>query len=189
MVELSRTLAEHALAVPPGEALPLWERAGEVTRVYAEKFPQSPRLILARLQGAIARLAEGEAARFDAHEDYPSPAMEDARRILRDAIGQLEEVAKLVATGLRQQASPRMTSDELTTAELQSLELNVHLEMARALRNQAECYPPTSADRINSLTRAGEALVGALAAQDAERALLAGGNRANRPAAAAGRSS
>jgi|GEM_PF-338972 len=158
VVELSRTLAEHALAVPPGEALPLWERAGEVTRVYAEKFPHSPRLILVRLQGALARLAEGEAARFDAHDDFPSPAMEDARRILRDAIGQLEEVAKLVATGLRQQASPRMTSDELTTAELQSLELNVHLEMARALRNQAECYPPTSADRINSLTRAGEAL-------------------------------
>ncbi len=158
IVELSRTLAEHAVSVPPGEALPLWERADEVTRVYAEKFPQSPRLILVGLQGALARLAEGEAARFDAHDDFPSPAMEDARRILRDAIGQLEEVAKLVATGLRQQASPRMTSDELTTAELQSLELNVHLEMARALRNQAECYPPTSADRINSLTRAGEAL-------------------------------
>jgi hypothetical protein len=33
VVELSRTLAEHALAVPPGDALPLWERAAEVTRV------------------------------------------------------------------------------------------------------------------------------------------------------------
>lgn len=158
VVELSRTLAEHALAVPPGEALPLWERAGAVARVYAEKFPQSPRLILVRLQGALARLAEGEAARFDAHEDYASPAMEDTRRILRDAIGQLEEVVKLVASGLRQTATPRMTSDELTAAELQSLELNVNLELARALRNQAECYPPASADRINSLTRAGEAL-------------------------------
>ena len=51
-----------------------------------------------------------------------------------------------------------MTSDELTTAELQSLELNVNLELARRLRNQGECYPPSSADRINSLTRAGEAL-------------------------------
>lgn len=158
VAELSQTLAEHALAVPPGEALPLWERATEVTRVYAEKFPQSPRLILVRLQGALARLAEGEAARCDAHEDYPSPAMEDARRILRDAIGQLEEVARLVASGLRLPGTPRMTSEELTTAELQSLELNVHLELARALRNQAECYPPASADRINSLTRAGEAL-------------------------------
>jgi len=158
VVELSRTLAEHALAVAPGEALPLWDRAGEVTRVYGEKFPQSPRLILIGLQRALARLAEGEAARFDAHEDYSSPAMEDARRILRDSIEQLEEVAKQVATGLRQQSSPRMTGDELTTTELQSLELNVNLDLTRALRNQAECYPPTSADRINSLTRAGEAL-------------------------------
>jgi tetratricopeptide (TPR) repeat protein len=158
VVELSRTLAEHALAEQPGSALPLWERAGEEARVYAEKFPQSSRLILVRLQGALVRLAEGEAARLDAHEDYPSPAMEDARRILRDAISQLEEVAKLVATGLRQVGTPRMANDELTTAELQSLELNVHLELARALRNQAECYAPASADRINSLTRASEAL-------------------------------
>ena len=50
VIELSRTLAEHALAVAPGEALPLWERAGEVTRVHAKKYPQSPRLILVNLQ-------------------------------------------------------------------------------------------------------------------------------------------
>ncbi len=158
VVELLRTLTEHALAVPPGDALPLWERAAQIAQAYAEKYSQSPRLLLVRTQEAVGRLAEGQIARYDAHEDYAAPAMEDARRVLRDAINRLEEVAKLVASGLRQQGTPRMTGDELTVAELQSLELNVQLELARALRNQAECYPPASADRLNSLTRAGEAL-------------------------------
>ena len=59
VIELSRTLAEHALAVAPGKALPLWERAGEVARFYAAKYLQSPRLILVNLQGAARAIGGG----------------------------------------------------------------------------------------------------------------------------------
>ena len=48
--------------------------------------------------------------------------------------------------------------DALTAVELSSLQQNVRYQLARALRNQALCYPAGSADRVAALTQTAKTL-------------------------------
>ena len=167
VIELSRTLAEHALNAPPAAAPPLWQRSIDVVQQFATRNAHAPRLLLVRLQGVLALAAQGEAARQAASDqgadikdrDAGDPAaIATARDVLRRAIASLDELNAEIAVQLRRPNRTAPGAAALSTAELQSLQAHVHLELARALRNQAMCYPEGSADRINALTRGGEAL-------------------------------
>ncbi len=156
-IELSRTLAEHALNASAADAPALWQRARQVPDRFADRHARSPQLLLVRLQGQLALAAQGEAARQVASDQDDVQATGDARAVLREAIAGLEALDGQIADQLRQSRAPA-SRDGLSTAELQSLQMNVQLELARTLRNQALCYPEGSPDRINALVRAGEAL-------------------------------
>lgn len=155
-IEWSRSLAQHALEAPPAEAPGLWQQSGQVVEEFAARHPLDPRLTLVRLQGALAAAARGEAAREAIEGSYDVGEMQAARDLLRGAIAQLEELAETIANQLQRAA--RAGPHELSPAQLQSLETNVRYELARALRNQALCYPLGTADRINSLSLAAEQL-------------------------------
>ncbi len=60
----------------------------------------------------------------------------------------------------RSAGQPRPES--LSLAQLQSLQANVQVQLAQALRNQALCYPAGSPDQLNSLTQAVEVLADVL---------------------------
>lgn len=163
-IELSRTLAQHALEAPPAEAPRLWSQAERVVEEFAARYARDPKLLLVRLQGALATAAQGEAARQEI-EGSSAPQAVDAPTILRRAIAALGKLADEIADRLRRRGRARGAETELSTAQLQSLEMNVRFELARALRNQALCYPSGTADRINSLSRAIESLAPLLAQQ------------------------
>ena len=151
VVELSRTHAEHALNSPPGERDAPWAAAGQVVADFSTRFPQHARLKVVQLQASLALLARGELGRQEAEVLAASPDRWDQPRShLRSAIAELELLEQSVAEGLRSRNQP---ADGLTEWEWLRLQKNIHYQLARALRNQAQSYPAGSADRSNALTR------------------------------------
>jgi len=158
VIELSRTLAEHALNAPAAVAPPLWQRSTDVIEQFATHHARSPRLLLVRLQGALVLAAQSEAAVLAADDHADAAGNVAARDLLRQAIVRFDKLSGEIAIQLRRPSRSAVGAASLSTAELQSLQMHVQLELARTLRNQALSYPEGSADRINALTRGGEAL-------------------------------
>ena len=161
LIELARTYADHALHSPPHERPGRWNEAHQVVADFRIAYPDSPRMLLVRLQDALTWLAQGELARQEAQigASAQEPRLDAARASLRRAANELEMLAEQVETLLRQRLrhAPHDPA-ELTATELAALEKNIDYQRARVYRNQAECYPPASPDRANSLTQAIEQL-------------------------------
>jgi hypothetical protein len=161
VIELSRCLAEQAVNAAPDARGPLWQRAMEVTEDFARQHAGSPRLPLVRFQAALGLLARGELARREAQLVVDGQRLlEDSRAQLRSAVRQLEELNDQVEREVRAQStrgpSPpaRGEPGRLSAQQLAALQKNVQRELARAYRNQAECYPADSPDRANALNQA-----------------------------------
>lgn len=157
-VELVRTLSDHALDAGGEAAAGLWQRATQVVAEFAAQRRQYPRLMLVRLQGALARAAEGESLRLAQAGGGETEGLAPARDILRKAIADFEQLEREVAAQLSQTGQAGAPERGLNTPELQSLLANLQYQRAQTLLSQAQCYPVGSADRTNALSRAGEAL-------------------------------
>jgi len=155
-IELSRCLAERAVASPPESRTPLWQRATRVIDDFVRQNPRHPRLLLVRLQGTLGVLARGELARQESQvAGQPGGLLEEAKTHLRTAIRELEALAEEVDRQQRSRLMPgRETPDDLSVDQLATLKKNIQYDLARALRNQAQCYPAGSPDRASSLTKA-----------------------------------
>ena len=164
-IELSRCLAEQAASSPPGLREPIWQQAQGAIDQFIRQHTASPRLLLVRLQGALGLLSRGELARQEAQVlGDTGPSLDQARDYLRAAVRQLTELADEVDHKLRRQNlagrpdSQQGSPDQLTDQQLVSLQKNIQYQLARALRNQGQCYPSESADLANSLAKAVELL-------------------------------
>ena len=93
-IELSRTFAAHALAAPPAEAPRLWEQAQQTAERFAVLHPSDPKLILVKVQGALALAVQGEAARAASEGPHAPESPEAARGVLRRAIAELDKLAR-----------------------------------------------------------------------------------------------
>ncbi|MBI3839995.1 MAG: hypothetical protein HY288_18900 [Planctomycetia bacterium] len=159
-IELSRTFAEHAASSAPVAQPPLWQKARQAVDEFAARNPNHPRILLVRVQGILAELAQGELEREEADLVGAPRALDEARDSLRGAIARLRKLDSEIAAELqRREGLARSDSRrELTPAELSSLQLHARSQLARGLRNLGLCYPPSSADRVNALTQAMELL-------------------------------
>jgi tetratricopeptide (TPR) repeat protein len=157
-IELIRTLSEHALEAGGDVAAGLWKRATSSAAEYATQHPNDPRLLLVRLQGALAHAAEGESRRLALGDEIDPQATTAVRDTHRRAITEFEQLERQASDSLRKASRPAMTDSSLSTAELQSLQVNLQFQLAKVLISQAQSYPVGSADRINALSRAGESL-------------------------------
>ncbi len=158
-IELSRSYAEQAVHADPKARAKLWQQSQQTVEEFVARNPRDPRVLLVRVQGALAALAQGQLAREDAElADTAQP--QQARSILRGAIAELRSVDQAIAAELQEpgRRTRRPRDDELAGAELSSLQLHVRYQLARALRNQGLCYPTASPDRINALGQAIELL-------------------------------
>ena len=155
VIELARSLANQAVNAPPDKRQPLWKKSQEVTEVFIHEYSDSPVLPLVQMQLALTRLARGELARQEAAVLINEPVLlEKSRKELRAAVRQLRRLSNSVAEKLRQQHKTSNTErGGLNVDELVSFAKNVKFQLARALRNQGQCYPPDSADRTNSLAQ------------------------------------
>lgn len=162
-IELARSLAEQAVNSLPEDRTPLWRAAEAAIENFSEEHAENPLLFLVRLQGALLHLARGELQRQEAQLLVGGNAqLESARAELRCAISQLRELDTEVDARLRMATTSRPPGGadvlRLDAHQLASLQKTIQHELARALRNQGQSYPPDSPDRANSLTQAVELL-------------------------------
>ncbi len=173
-IELSRTLADHASIAPADEQESLWRKAAQIAEDFAAANPRHPKLALVQMQGALAALAHGEAAREAAELGGNQPrTLQSARDLLRQAIAQLRKLdERIVADTRKSAANDRQRAGEALSAnQLISLGRSARRQQARGLRNLALCYPESSPDRVNALTQAIE-LARPLASQNADTPLV-----------------
>lgn len=160
VVELSRSIAEQAACLPPAERDARWKAAAEVVEQFARELPASPYLPLVRFQEALGLLARGELARQESDLlGAPPAALEEARGALRAAVRALENLGEEVERRWRERNRPGGQRAAGPSAdELHALLAAIQFELARALRNQALCYPDGSDDRTHALLKAVERL-------------------------------
>ena len=152
-----RTCTQCALEAPPTQREAWWQKATEIATQLDRRMPEAPRRLLVDVQLALAEFARGDLLREEAGRQIALPEIGPARDALRSAIRQLEQTdaaAQRLLRSLYNRPTRKPADGQWTTRQLESLRRNLTLQLARALRSQALCYPGGSADRINALDRA-----------------------------------
>jgi tetratricopeptide (TPR) repeat protein len=156
-IQLALVYTEHALASPPQARDALWSKASAICAALEDKWPANPRRPLVEVQRALVSLARGELAREESTAADALASDSAAIEHLRSATRGLDQISEKVAQQLIElrlgppaDASP----DALTSRELESLEVNIAFQLARAQRQLGLCYPQRSADRDNALLQA-----------------------------------
>lgn len=163
VIELLKTQTAQALNATPRERPALWKAAAETLNRFLAQHGKSPRVLLVRMQAALGALAQGELARQEAEVGSTRQrSLEAARGQIRRAIRQFEQLDKEITRELPLRRRRRLLPDELTPDELFALQNTVRLQWARALRNQALCYPKGGDDYLAALSLALQRLGDAL---------------------------
>ncbi len=110
------------------------------------------------LQQTLERLSRTETDREEASlAGKQGVEMDPIRQQCRVAISGIRnlqtQIAKLLSQTYERRPSQR-DKNSWTVRELESLGRNLKVQLARAYRNQALCYPATSADHVNALSLA-----------------------------------
>ncbi|MCA9186607.1 MAG: hypothetical protein R3E01_08415 [Pirellulaceae bacterium] len=147
---------EVALArqLPPSEREARWNTISETVAEYEQAHSRDPRLIVVRMQGALAWLTraelEVERLRVGTTND-----IDDVRQKLRETIQQIVELQENAQQLLRESyRAARRTTETMESSELLALQGHLVFYLAHAYRLQAESYPQASADRAHAATLA-----------------------------------
>jgi hypothetical protein len=147
-VELIRTLALHAIHQPPAEREALWNEARSTARQFEQKHPNHPQIELIEVQDALTLLARGELLRQEAEAVGADHAtLQSAAEHLHAAARALEELRAGLEKTIPERRSQTPHGGALSAQELERLQMNVGLHLAKARRQQALCYDTASRDR------------------------------------------
>ena len=168
VVELLRILSEQALHAHSDDRDAFWQGVENVAHDFLNQHRQAPHSILVEVQVALADLARGELARIESElATSAEQSLESARQRLRAATRSLEEIDTAIGSRIGASLQGVGRGQDIEQEELRNLRLHVQRQLARALRNQALCYPEHSADRLAALTAAVNQLQAPLAARAA----------------------
>ncbi len=145
VLQLSQTLAAHAVESPAGQREPLWKQARESIDAFDKQHPHHPRRLALGLQHALVDSTIGELSRQEADvTGRAGPEVEVARQALRDAIGQLRQLDEQAGVELRNlAAAQRAEPGRWTSAELISLQTTIRYQLARACAIKRCAMRPT----------------------------------------------
>jgi hypothetical protein len=160
VIELSRTLAEHALASDGADQPRLWEESSAVAEEFIAGNQDHPRVFQLELQRALVHLAWGislsERSRILAGAENDLVV---ARQRLGTATAILDSLDERIADELlRRSRRPQAKPGELSPAELRALGKNVRRERGRAMLELGSSHPKGSPDRSHALSVAVEIL-------------------------------
>lgn len=154
VVELARSYAEHARHSPSAQRDRLWRAAHQALEEYQQKESNDSYGLLVRVQLALTLLAKGELARQEAETQVAgAPSLQEAQGRLREAIKALKQLEDDISNHIRLRHRDVSQHGRLSVNQLHSLAENVQFQLARALRNQARCFPADSTDRIDALNQ------------------------------------
>ena len=157
-IALCHSFARHAAHAPPSRREALWRGAAETAEQFRRNHPNHPRQLVVELQAALIAAARGELARQEAEVGGAvATASAEALRELSAGAASLRDLDRRIQLRLPT-AGANSAGGDLTETELIALRRNVHYHLARALRNQALCFPAESAERADSLLQAEQLL-------------------------------
>ena len=170
-VELIRTHSDHGLNLPSSDRSSAWRMASEATSAYIAANPESPFSVHVRLQGALAEKSKGELLRHEsAIAVDQQKAIDASRTALRAAIRSLTGLERDLPDIIAElNASPR---DDLSEAELLSVQINSKYHLAHALLQQALTYGAKQSDRLLGVDRCLKRLDAPLAQLDERDSLF-----------------
>ncbi len=156
-LEWSLVAVSRAFDAPAHQRDRHWRQAHALLDAYLEVGESTPYWLLIDLQDALVLLQQAKLERLEQLD--LATATDDVRSLLRlgiaglrDAAGEVEHRRQQTALG-QSQAVPEFTSDELD-----GLDRNISLALARAYRQQGLTYAIGSTDRVNALQQAIESL-------------------------------
>ncbi len=153
VVQLSQTLQQHARQAPLDAAGPIWSRAVQVVDDFVIKNPGSPWLTVVQIQGSLVHVSRGEMLRQIAELSGNNPKRtQEALEKLRIGIHLLRQYDSAIEEALRRSARPNVPGP--SRVQLLNVQRNLRYQLARAYRNQAQCYAAASPDRDNALRQA-----------------------------------
>ena len=157
-VHLINAFSQNALRHPSDQREPYWKRARDTAADFVAKHPNDPLVIPVKLQAALVLSANGELLRLESTISKSAGVQREySREQLRLATRALSELDIEIRDFLSQ-VNQEATEDQLSQAELLSIQQNLQYQLARTYRNQANTYADGTNDQIASLQRAITAL-------------------------------
>ena len=155
---LINAFSQNALRHPSDQREPYWKRARDTAADFVAKHPNDPLVIPVKLQAALVLSANGELLRLESTISKSAGVQREySRDQLRLATRALSELDIEIRDFLPQ-VNQEATEDQLSQAELLSIQQNLQYQFARTYRNQANTYADGTNDQIASLQRAITAL-------------------------------
>jgi hypothetical protein len=149
-IQLAILYTEWALAAPPEAQARLWSKADLACAAFSEGWPNNVRRSLVEVQRGLVSLAHGEHA-------LAAGDIEPGREHLRIAQRRLTDAAEAVGrklVDLHRAPATKQPHGALTVAELEALDGNLSLQIARCQRQLGLSYAPQTADRDDALQQA-----------------------------------
>ncbi len=161
-IELIKTQTARAILNKPTERDSTWLQAEQTAAEFLAQNPRHPRSFLVRAQSALSHLAHGRLLRQElAAEMVAESAREKALSELRQARSLLSELQRDISKAIPENRNRTLSTDELSTEELLTLNKNIRYQLAIANVNRAQIYAPSDRlNRIEALNQVLEALAG-----------------------------
>lgn len=153
VLELSRTLSEHAQFTAEDEQQDLWNRAEEVLADAIRQMPENPRRLVLETQSTLIVAGQADYLRWQTETaPFDDALRERALATLTRAVDKLRSLETTLANAVRDSRPRRdLQPDDLRPHELRALWYNVRYELGASLIDQAILLPTGSADRMAAL--------------------------------------
>ncbi|MGB6043426.1 MAG: hypothetical protein WBF93_09750 [Pirellulales bacterium] len=154
---LTRTFSEAASHLPLAQREVVWRKAHGTVAEYLAVHEKDHFAAIVRRQDALVYLTRGELLRFQAETTaQPAALLELARDQLRRATNALESLDQQLDLQLVNLNRQPLDRRPVGVDQVRILRQDVQRQLARALLNQALCFPLDTPDRTSALARATE---------------------------------
>ncbi|MCH7988445.1 MAG: tetratricopeptide repeat protein [Planctomycetes bacterium] len=156
VIELSKTLSEHAKYTAGAEQADLWKRAAQTVGDFIETDPRNPNRSWLEAQRALVAADKGDVLRWQA-ELYPEELKRSqlASLALSEAVSQLNGVQKTLDEELRSSPGRAPIDPEVISLYHKRMLLyETRLQLAATLLDRARLFPVDSRERERFLSQA-----------------------------------
>ncbi len=160
VVQLAQSLVARANALEMIRQQAAWDEARDALADFLREHPDHPRREVIVVQHALTLLARGQSLRQEWEISTGQADLKSfAAKTLRDAVGELEAAQRLIADDLLPRRQRQRRDNELSTAQLLTLQNNIQFQLAQCHLNSALLYgDDENATRVDALTQIGERL-------------------------------
>ncbi len=160
LLQLAQALVARANALEMNRQPVAWDEARKSLADFLREHPEHSRREVIVVQHALTLLARGQSLRQEWElSSGQSDLKSMASHTLRDAVGELDAAQKLIADDLLPRRQRQHRENELSIAQLLTLQNNIQFQLAQCHFNSALLYgDDEKSTQVDALTQIGERL-------------------------------